>query len=187
MKTSISALLVGVGLVLVVVAHGLLAWGGIEFGRKFGPWWMWTMVTGVMGFGLYHVLRRTHSKGSWHTRPAGGHADHSEDAERGPNGGLLVNLGHGFVEVAIADAPARFRLFFHDQHKQARSVPRNAIVRIETVRSDDARQLFEFQPTGQCLESTTDIPEPHEFKAVVRVSHGPHSHPPHEVRFSHQR
>jgi hypothetical protein len=44
-----------------------------------------------------------------------------------------VNLGHGFIEITLfeTDLPPRFRLFFHDKRKQARSVPANAIVKIE--------------------------------------------------------
>ena len=35
--------------------------------------------------------------------------------------------------------------------------------------------------TGEYLESTTETPSPQEFTAIVRVSHGSHSHPSREV------
>jgi hypothetical protein len=114
-----------------------------------------------------------------------GHVDGSREVERGPHDGFLVNLGHGFVEITIrkTDVPPRFRLFLYDKHKQPRAVPRNATVRIETVRPDDTRQMFDFHVNGGYLESTTEIAQPHEFAAIVHVSHGSHTHPPHEVHF----
>ena len=101
-----------------------------------------------------------------------------------PSGMLVVNLGHGFVEITIlkADVPPRFRLFLYDKHKQPRSVPRNATVNIETVRPDNTRQMFDFHANGEYLESTTDIAPPYEFRTVIRVSHGSHTHT-HEVDF----
>ena len=53
---------------------------------------------------------------------------------------------------------------------------------LETVRPDGARQTFAFRAKGEYLESTSDIPEPHEFKAVLQLSHGSHAHN-HEVQF----
>src|SRR6266536_567650 len=85
---------------------------------------------------------------------------------------------------ALPISPPRFRLFFYDKRRQARSVPTNATIKIETVRPDGARQTFTFRAKGEYLESEDYIPEPHEFKAIVRVSHGSHTHPPHEVQFS---
>jgi nickel/cobalt exporter len=95
-----------------------------------------------------------------------------------------VNLGHGFVELTVfeTDVP-RFRLFLYDKRKQARPVPKNATITIETVRRDDTRQTFDFHVKGDCLESTTGVPEPHEFKAIVHVTHGSHTHT-HEVHVS---
>jgi len=72
----------------------------------------------------------------------------------------------------------------YDKRKLARSVHRNATVKIETVRPNDTRKTLAFLVKSGFLESTDDIPEPHEFKAIVQVSHGSHTHPPHEVQFS---
>jgi hypothetical protein len=116
----------------------------------------------------------------------GRHAPDSGEIERGPHDGFLVNLGHGLVEITVCetDVPPRFRLFFYDKRKQARSVPANATIKIETVRPDGARRTFTFRVGDEYLESENDIPEPHEFKAIVQVSHGSHTHTPHEVQFS---
>jgi hypothetical protein len=189
-----SIMLGGFGLVFLIAAHGVVAWGGIRLSGTIGgslPW----IAGGALAFGLYHAVQAfglysifQHVRGNSrsHFRIFGGHARGRGEIERGPHDGFLVDLGHGFVEITIVEAaaPPRFRLFLYDKHKHARPVPRNAIVTIETVRPGDTRQTFDFRATGDCLESTTAIPEPHEFKAILHVSHGTHTHPPHEVYFS---
>ncbi len=189
MKRSNSIMLAVVGVVLLIAAHGVVAWGGVTLSGRTAGWLPW-VGGGALAFGLYHVIQ---ALGLYHvmqhnSRRLGARAPGRGDVERGPHGGSLVNLGHGFVEITIVetDVPARFRLFLYDKHKQARSVPRNATVQIETVRPDATRQMFGFHAKGEYLESTTEIPQPHEFAAIVHVSHGSHTHPPHEVHFSDQ-
>jgi len=186
MKKTNWTILAGFGLVLFIAAHGLVAWYGVKSSGEIGGWFPWIAGGALTAFGLYHVIQHIRGKGHAHSHPFGGHAPDRGDVERGPHDGFLVNLGHGFVEITVfeTDLPPRFRLFFYDKRKQARSVPRNAAIQIETVRPDGARQTFGFRVKGEYLESESDIPEPHEFKAIVRVSHGSHTHPPHEVQFS---
>ena len=179
-------MLAGCGLVLFVAAHGLVAWWGFKSSGKIGGWFPWIAGGALMAFGLHHVVRHIRGKGHGHAHLFGRHAHDRREVERGPHDGFLVNRGHGFVEITIfeTDVPPRFRLFFLNQRKQGRSVPANATIKIETVRTDGARQTFAFRAKGEYLESENDIPEPHEFKAMLRVSHGSHTHPPHEVQFS---
>ena len=47
-------------------------------------------------------------------------------------------------------------------------------VSVTTVRPDGARQTFAFADRDGYLESIEDIPEPHAFKAVVRLADGEH-------------
>ena len=47
---------------------------------------------------------------------------------------------------------------------------------IETVRRDGTRQQFQFADRGGYLESTSTIPEPHEFTARLSLVHGDHAH-----------
>jgi hypothetical protein len=178
-------ILAGCGLVLLIVGHGFLVAWFVKFSAKTGGWFPWIAGGALMAFGLYHVIKHLRGKGHGHAQLLRGHTHDRGEVERGPHDGFLVNLGHGFVEITIfeADARPRFRLFFHNQRKQARSVPTNATIKIETVRPDGARQTFTFRAKGEYLESENDIPEPHEFKAIVQVSHGSHTHLPHEVHF----
>jgi len=48
-------------------------------------------------------------------------------------------------------------------------------VTVTTIRPDGTRQVFAFSRTSDFLESTTDIPEPHAFKAVVTLPDGEHT------------
>jgi nickel/cobalt exporter len=54
---------------------------------------------------------------------------------------------------------------------------------LETIRPDGARQTFAMVPSGLYLESTQEIPEPHEFEVIVNMAHGDHVHR-YEVQFS---
>jgi hypothetical protein len=185
-KTLLITTLAGCGLVLFIAAHGfLVAWGGIKLSDKIGGWVPWIAGGALIAFGLYHVIQQIRGKGRGHSHLFGGHVHDRGGVERGPRDGFLVNLGHGFVEITVfeTDVPPRFRLFFYDQRKQARSVPAHATVKIETMRPDGARQTFGFHAKGEYLESTNDIPKPHKFNAIFQLSHGSHTHT-HEVQFS---
>ena len=185
-----------VGAVVLIAAHGVVVWGGVTLGTKTGGWLPWigggalafAVYHVTQAFGVYHVVRHIRSRDHGRSDRSSGHVDGRGEVERGPHDGFLVNLGHGFVEITIlkTDEPPRFRLFLYDKQKHPRSVPKNATIKIETVRPDDTRQMFDFHAQGDYLESATEIAQPHEFAAVVHVSHGSHSHPPHEVHFSDQ-
>jgi nickel/cobalt exporter len=172
-------------LVLLIAAHGILIAWYVKLSDRIGGWFPSIAGGALVAFGLYHVIGHLRGKGHGHFRLLGGHAPDRGEVERGPHDGFLVNLGHGFVEITIfeTDVSPRFRLFFFNQRRQARSVPARAIVTIETVRPGGARQTFTFRAQGEYLESTDDISEPHKFKAILRVSHGSHTHAPHEVQF----
>jgi hypothetical protein len=196
MTRSNSIMLVSIGAVLLIAAHGVVVWGGVSLSTKIGGWLPW-IGGGALAFAVYHVIQALgvyhvvqHIRGGDHgaSHRSSRHMNGRGKIEGGPHDGFLVNLGHGFVEIIIlkADVPPHFRLFLYDKHKQPRAVPRNATVKIETVRPDDTRQMFDFHVEGEYLESTTEIAQPHEFKAIVHVSHGSHTHPPHEVHFSAQ-
>src|SRR5438128_8668281 len=184
MKKTKWIILAACGFVLLIIGHGFLIAWFVKLSAKTGGWFPWIAGGALMAFGLYHLINHLRGKGHGHAHLLGGHAHFLEEVERGPHDGFLVNLGHGHIEITIfeTDVPPRFRLYFHDKRKQAHSLPTNATVKIETVRPDGARQTFAFHAKGEYLESTNDIPEPHEFKAIVQVSHGSHTHT-HEVQF----
>ena len=210
-KTLLITALAGCGHVLFTAILGfLVAWGGMTLSDKIGNTFPLIAGGALLLFGLYYVIQQLRGKGHGHSHAFGGHShgDHGHDHPHedghkhdghdhphphehehgpigdGPRGGILVDLGHGFVEITVFEtgAPPEFRLFFYDANKQPRSVPANATVTIETVLPEGARQTFAFRGGDGFLRSTTDIPEPHEFRAIVRVAHGSHVHE-HEVPF----
>jgi ABC-type nickel/cobalt efflux system permease component RcnA len=184
-KTLLITTLAGGGHVLFTAALGfLVAWCGIKLSDKIGGWFPWIAGGALIAFGLYYVIQQIRGKGHGHSHLFAGHAHEHHEVDHGPRGGFLLNLGHGFVEITVfeIDVLPHFRLFFYDKEKRARSVPTQATVKLETVRSDSVRQTFAFRTAGEYLESTSDIPEPHEFKVILQLSHGHHSHN-HEVQF----
>src|ERR1700687_1797255 len=112
MKRSNSIMLAGVAVVLLIAAHGVVTWGGITLSGRVGGWLPW-IGGGALAFGLYHVIQHIRGKDHGRSRRVAAHADGRGDVERGPHAGCLVNLGHGFVEIAIVetDVSSRFRLF----------------------------------------------------------------------------
>ena len=184
-RTLLITTLAGCGHVLFTAILGfLVAWLGIALNEKIGRWFPWIAGGALVAFGLYYVIQQIRGKGHGHSHLFGGHVHDHGEAGHGPRDGVLVDTGHGFIEITVFETgvPPQFRLFFYDGRKQPRPVPAADHIKIETVRPDGARQTFAFRAAGEYLESTTDIPEPHEFKAIVQLSHGSHAHN-HEVQF----
>jgi cation diffusion facilitator family transporter len=119
----------------------------------------------------------------------GGHHHHHHGHGHGGRGG-----GHGHrittaarslqLSVFETDHPPVFRL-----RCEGGPLPDVSRVEIETVRPGGLRQVFAFASRGAYLQSVDEIPEPHEFLAVVRVDgeertiafeedghHGAHDH-----------
>jgi nickel/cobalt exporter len=94
------------------------------------------------------------------------HHAHGSDVRR-------VDTGHGVFALEIFEdgVPPRWRVRFETGHRWAA----DAVV-VETERPDGVRQTFAFEARDGYLESIEEIPEPHEFIARVRLSHGDHAH-----------
>jgi nickel/cobalt transporter (NicO) family protein len=99
---------------------------------------------------------------------------HQVDAhhEHGGHGGPLLVVGaNQQMEISVfeTNVPPRFRLYFYDDKNQ-KVMPPADIIHLETIRPDGSKQLFEFIAQEDYLESTSNIPEPHEFQVVVKRS-----------------
>lgn len=81
----------------------------------------------------------------------------------------MIATNHGDVTLSIFEegVPPVFRLAFAEN-----GTPRPAAsdVSIETARPGDARQTFAFAQKEGFLESTTAIPEPHEFELTLSIA-----------------
>ncbi len=91
------------------------------------------------------------------------------DGRHGPHGGPQLAVADGFVEISVfeTNVPPCFRLYFFDEQR-APIAPRPD-VEIATLRPGGERQVFNFRPQETFVESTTDIPEPHEFHVMLTV------------------
>jgi hypothetical protein len=190
-KTLVIAAGAGAGHVLFTTILGVgIVWLGIGISKKVGDSFPPIAGGALILFGLFYLARQICGGGHGHHHFFGGHShahhehSHEHRHEHGEHGGMLVDLGHGFVEISVfeRDISARFRLYFYNlKMHPLPSLPR-AVVSMETIRPNGARQLFDFEPAESFLESTSIIPEPHEFKAILKIAHDDHAHT-HETRF----
>jgi nickel/cobalt transporter (NicO) family protein len=84
-----------------------------------------------------------------------------------------IDTGHGVVALEVFEdgVPPRWRI----RTESGRGWPVSAVT-VETVRTDGTRQDFTFVGRDDFLESTEEIPEPHEFTARLHLGHGDHIH-----------
>ena len=95
------------------------------------------------------------------------HSHHHHDESR------QIDTGHGILKLEIFEdgVPPRWRIqVLNGDQFEAQDVS------VEILRPDGARQTFAFADRGLYLESIEQIPEPHEFKAMLTLSHGNHAH-----------
>jgi uncharacterized protein (TIGR00299 family) protein len=102
------------------------------------------------------------------------HHDHLAGESHGLHGGPLVNTKSARVELSIFETgvPPRFRLYFFDEHGHEAKPLADKIVTLETIRGGKRRQVFQFKKHGAYLEATSELPEPHEFEAVLKIKRG---------------
>jgi len=122
--------------------------------------------------GHAHHRDHEHGRGQGHEEVAGYH-DHLSGAEHGPHGGTLVSTATARVELSVfeTNVPPRFRLYFFDSHGHEKKPLPVGAVTLETIRGR-CRQVFRFKKHGAFLEATDELPEPHEFKAVLKIRRG---------------
>jgi len=82
---------------------------------------------------------------------------------------FLVDTGHGKLELSVFEdgVPPVFRI----HAPKGQTLPDPASVTVETLRAGGAVTIFLFTQKNGFLESTTDIPEPHEFDAFLKLNH----------------
>ncbi len=109
-----------------------------------------------------------HSHGHSHAHGHDQHAGHGHDEEvqqiETPAGVLALSIFEDGVPP----------VFLIRAESAAAGLPAQDVT-VTTVRPDGARQVFTFARTADFLQSTTDIPEPHAFKAVVMLADGEHA------------
>jgi len=97
---------------------------------------------------------------------------------QGPHGGMLLDTGHGWLEVGIFETgvPPRFRIYPCKANGDPVPLPKGTHLGIETARLDGRAQKFAFEPRDTFWEATSELPEPHEFLATISLGHSDHAH-----------
>jgi cation diffusion facilitator family transporter len=111
-----------------------------------------------------HSHGHSHGHGHGHAHGDDGHA-HEDEVQKifAPSGVFTVSIFEDGVPPVFRIAPAT-----------ATSPLDASTVSMTTVRPDGTQQVFAFADRGGYLESKEDIPEPHAFKAIVRMPDGEH-------------
>jgi nickel/cobalt exporter len=157
-------------------SHSLIIWALAAVALKYGSHWnaettepYFQLASAVIIAGLaiwmFGRTRRDAKAAAAHE-----HHEHAHDDTK------LINTGHGIVSLSVFETgvPPVFRLAFSEHGKAF--VPEPSSVIVETVRPGGAQQAFAFVAKEGFLESTTDIPEPHEFDLTLTLSHDGHAH-----------
>ena len=159
-------------------SHSLVIWALAAVALRYGSQWnaettepYFQLVSGGLIIGMAVWM-------FWRTRRDQRVAVAHDHADEGPQGGKLINTGHGLVEITVfeTNVPPRFRLYFYDSARKAVALPSLNEIAVETVRPDGGRQSFSFLAGADYLEATAELPEPHEFAATLRIAHGDHAH-----------
>ncbi|HEX7909479.1 MAG TPA: CDF family Co(II)/Ni(II) efflux transporter DmeF [Paraburkholderia sp.] len=123
---------------------------------------VWLLSGGDHGHSHSHSHSHGHSHGHGH-----GHDDHAHEDEvqeiSTPSGVFAVSIFEDGVPPVFRITPAT----------QTSRLDASA-VSVTTVRPDGTQQVFALADRGGYLESKEDIPEPHAFKAIVRLPDGEH-------------
>ena len=179
------------------ISHSLIIWalaaGALYFGSQWDaervePYLQIGSAVCIFALAVWMFLRtrrevreahgHSHDHGhSHHSHSHDGHGHHGHHHAHDER--VAVPTDHGEAELSIfeKDSPPVFRIAFAGHaHGEA------AGVTLETVRGDGTRQTFAFVEKEGFIESRDDIPEPHEFDAVLTFTHDGHAHPA-SVRF----
>ena len=157
--------------VCAALSHSLIIWALAAMALRFGsrwnvetaePWLQLFSAAAILLLALW-MFRRTKAEVD-----AAHHHHHGHDES------VLQDSGHGHIELSIFEdgVPPVFRI----QVPHGSKLPHAADVRVATERADGTSQEFVFEARDGFLESIETVPEPHEFTAVVTLSHGNHAH-----------
>ena len=116
--------------------------------------------------GHSHGHGHGHGHGHHHGHGHGDHDDHAHDHEEEAHR-IFDQQGIFVVSVFEEGVPPVFRVA--PATHETKRVDASA-VSVTTIRPDGTRQRFAMQSRDGYLESTEAIPEPHEFKAIVRLN-----------------
>ena len=142
-------------------SHTAVVWavalGGQYFGREWGteatePYFQIVSAVLIVCVALWMILR------TWREQNRGHGHDHGDETRHiSTASGLLV------LEIVEAGVPPRWQI-----SAEVGSLPADGLT-VTTIREDGGEQVFSFSRVGEMLQSVEEIPEPHAFKAALRL------------------
>jgi nickel/cobalt exporter len=164
--TMLQAVLLGLS---AAVSHSLIIWLLAVAALRYGSHWnaettepYFHLLSAVIIFGMAAWMY-------WRTR-RDVEAAHAHHHGHGHDDVREIETIWGPVKLSVFEdgVPPVFRLAF-SQPQPAPLEPE--AVRVETLRADGTRQAFSFEGREGYFESTSEIPEPHEFELKVTFVH----------------
>ena len=164
--TVMQAVLLGLA---ATVSHTAVVWlvalAGLHFGKQWNtevtePYFQLLSAVLIIGVAVWMLWRtRRDQSAALHS--------HSHDELR------MIDTGHGVVSLEIFETDML-------PHWRLRPTSGGTLapddVLVETIRPTGERMTFSFAQRDGYLESERDIPEPHDFRACLTLSHDNHSH-----------
>lgn len=155
-------------------SHSLIIWLLAAVALKYGSHWnaettepYFQIASAVIIIGLAIWM-------FWRTRrdlrAAADHAHDHHHHDHDHDDAKLIDIGRGTVTISVfeTDVPPVFRLAFSENGNAY--LPEAASVVVETLRVGGGSQTFAFTPKEGFLESTEEIPEPHEFDLTLTLT-----------------
>lgn len=145
------------------VSHTAVVWiialAGQYFGREWGseatePYFQLVSAVLILSIAVWMIWRTWKDQNGEHAHEHGAEARHVSTAS-----GLIV------LEIVEAGVPPRWQM----TSEEGGPLPNPNDVAVCTVRPDGTEQVFAFKAKGNVLESLEEIPEPHAFKAILRI------------------
>ena len=157
------------------ISHSMIIWVLAAAALHYGDRWNAETVEPYLQLGSAVMILGLAAWMFWRTRRdlhAAAKHDHGHDHAHSEL--FTLDLGHGKLELSVFEegVPPVFQV----RAPKGEKLPAARDVTLETIRPDGAKQIFQFAAKQDFLESTVDIPEPHEFDVTVTIGHGGHSH-----------
>ena len=170
--TVMQAILLGLS---ATISHTAIVWLIALAGLHYGTQWdmettepYFQVLSGILIIAIaFWMMWRTWKHKRDHEKA---HSHAHDDASH------IIDSGHGILKLEVFEdgVPPRFRL--SAMSKGALSHYDAQQVSLHITRPDGEVQQFEFAARRDFMESVATIPEPHEFTATLKLSHGHHSH-----------
>jgi nickel/cobalt exporter len=167
----LSATLSHTAVVWAVALTGMYYFGGHFNAESTEPYFQAASGVLIIGIAVWMLVRTWREQHRDEVETDHHHHHHGHDETH------HIDTGHGIVELSIFEdgIPPHFRLRLGKPGNYL-PVPPGDHYTVETERPDGKRQTFRFAPHEDCLQSMDDIPEPHNFTARLKISHGDHEH-----------